>query len=416
MITDRELDDRLTAAAGIRDAELPALPDDFLRFVTEADESASVVAARQLAAESRTAPRRRRPSRKTFVRAGAGVLVVAAAWTTAVVVDLRPERPPVVAAPDAQLPAEPTPLPLDPPGGLTLVAAEAITFPYSLDPAPEGLTPVLSRGGGLEMFGAVEPLVYSARYSSADDPGFTFTISERDPRVPPPGAQLSPPYTDDEVEDRGTTAVAGRPADFTRATLSEPSCTYAPAPPTQQQEPEQVCGSAYAELYWQRADGLWVGLVGWGDRYGSETALVSVGQSIVDRPQPVQLQFGLAPEGWAVSSYESLGNLALVDEADPTNPSARVAVSLLEQWRGYDSPDVVLRGMADGNPVEELTVKGRSARLVSVPDHFADLGSGTRMWYLAGEFRDGTGFLLQAPDTLSREDVLAMAEGMSYTA
>ncbi|TFV51721.1 hypothetical protein [Blastococcus sp. TF02A-35] len=413
MSIDRELDDRLAAASGVRDADLPALPADFLRLVTGPDEPASVVAARQLAAEARTAPRRRRPSRRTLVRAGAGVLVLAAAWATAVVVDgPAPVRQPV--ATPAPATVEPAPLPLDPPGGLTLVGAEAITFPYSLDPAPDGLTPILVRAGGLEMFGAVDPLTYSARYSSEDDPGFTFTVSERDPRVPPPGSYIAPPYTDDEVQDRGTTTVGGRPADFARATLSEPSCTYALASPAQEDEPEELCSDTYAELYWQRADGLWVGVWGWGDRYGSEAALVSVGESIVDRPQPVQLQFGLAPQGWVVSSYESLGNLALIDEADPTNPSERVAVSLLERWRGYDSPDVVLQGMADGNPVEEVTVKGGPARLVSVPDHFADLGTGKRMWYLAAEFPDGTGFLFQAPDTLTRDDVLAMAEGMSY--
>jgi hypothetical protein len=140
-----------------------------------------------------------------------------------------------------------------------------------------------------------------------------------------------------------------------------------------------------------------------------------VAESIVDRPQPVRLQFRLAPAGWVVSGYESQGNLTLVDESSPTSLSDRIGVSLLERWRGYTSPDVVLQGMSEGNPVDEVTVNGEPARLVSVPDHFADAGSGRRMWYLAAQFADGPQFLLQAPDTLTREDVLAMAEGLTWS-
>jgi hypothetical protein len=420
MTTDRELDARLAEAAGVQDAELPALPDEFLATLRgDAGEPASVVAARQLVADARdgrAAPRRRRPSRKVLVRAGAGVLVVAAAWTIAVVVDSGAgERPPV--ATPAPGPIEPTDLPLDPPGGLTLVAADAVTFPYSLDPAPEGLTPVLTRGGGLEMVsGWVDPVINSARYSSADDPGFSFSISSADPRIPPPGAQFAPPYTEEEVDDRGTVSVAGRSAEFVRATFEEPACGYAPAEPTQEAEPEQLCSTAYAELLWQRDDGQWVGIWGYGKRYGEVRALVEVGESIVERPQPVALQFRLAPEGWLVSSYESRAHLSLVSETDPTSLSERISVSLQERWRGYDSPDDLMHeANTDGNPVQQVTVNGLPARLVSVPDRFADRDSGRRMWNLAAQFADGGPvFLFQAPDSLSREDVLAMAEGMSY--
>ena len=415
MSTDRELDDRLAAVAGIRDADLPALPEEFLRFVTkEADEPASVIAAGQLAAEARTAPpRRRRPSRRTFVRAGAGVLVIAAAWTTAVVVDEPGQPRPPVATP-APATVEPTPLPLDPPGGLTLVAAEAITFPYSLDPAPEGLTPVLTGGGGLEVFGRIEPVTHSATYRSADDLGFGFTVSPGDPRVPQPGVLQEPPYSEAEIDERGTVTVAGRPADFVRATFGEPDCRAVPTTPGQEDEPEEICSDRYAELYWQRPDGKWLAVYGQGDRYGDETALVQVAESVVDRPQPVQLQFGLAPEGWRVSSYESLSNLALVRETDPTNLSERIGVSLQERWRGYDDPSDLMQGMAEDEPVEEVTVKGDPALLVSVPDHAAAPGSGKRTWNLAAQFPDGVQFLFQAPDTLTREDVLAMAEGLTY--
>jgi len=93
-----------------------------------------------------------------------------------------------------------------------------------------------------------------------------------------------------------------------------------------------------------------------------------------------------------------------------------VGVSLQERWRGYETPADVVQGMTDGNPVEEVTVHGRPAALVSVPDPFADRGSGRRMWYLGAQFPDdGPLFLFQAPDSLTREDVLAMADGMTWT-
>jgi hypothetical protein len=416
VISDRELDARLSAAAGIRDVDLPALPESFLRELRAgADEPASVVAARQLADEARTRrPLRRR--RRVLVRAGAGVLALAAAWTTAVLVVDGPgtDRTPDAAPSTAPSAPPADDVPLDPSGGLTLVAAEAVSFPYSLDPAPEDLTPYLVRTGGLESFGHVDPVAYRADYRSADDPGFSFTVSPGDPRIPPPGAYEAPPYEPEEVLDSGTVEIDGVSAEFVAARFATPDCRYAPSTPTQDDEPGQLCADSYAELYWQRADGLWIGVQGEGDRYGQVPALVRVAESIVDVPQPVQLQFRLAPEGWAVSSYESLANLSLVSEAAPTSLTDRISVSLLERWRGYDDPDDVLQGMTDGNPVEEVTVDGEPARLVSVPDHFADPAAGRRMWNLAARFTDGPLFLLQAPDTLTREDVLAMAEGLTW--
>ena len=422
MTADRELDVRLSAAAGVRDADLPALPDGFLATLrTTTDEPASVLAARQLVDDARVrraVPGRRRPSRTVLVRVGAGVLALAAAWTTAVVVDTSAgDRPPVAtpSVPPGTEPLPPADVPLDPPGGLALVAAEAVTFPYSLDPSPAGLTPVLVRSGGLEFSGTVEPVTYSARYRSADDPGFAFSISAGDPRVPPPGVITSPPYTDEEVDERGSVSVAGRPADFVRATFEEPDCRDMSATPTQEDQPAELCSDAYAELFWQRADGRWVGLWGQGDRYGRVPALVAVAESIVDRPQPVALQFGLAPEGWVVSGYESPAALTLVSASDPTSLSERVGLSLQERWRGYETPGDVVRGMGDG-PVEEVAVNGLPAALVSVSDPFAQPGTGGRMWYLGARLADdGPLFLFQAPDSLTREDVLAMAEQVTYT-
>jgi hypothetical protein len=439
MTTEHDLDARLQAARGLREEDLPALSAAFLDYLhastdthrpdadsvrahppVPAETPASVLAARQLVADAHqrrggAALRgRRRPSRKAILRVGAGVLVLAAAWTTAVVITAPGgERPPTASPEPTPSQAQPRTVgPVDPPGGLTLVAAEAITFPYALDPAPKRLTPEFVQSGGLSVppFGS-EPVRWGARYRSADDPGFTFSISTADPRDAPAGQRPQDMHADDHLVESGTVPVGDAEADFVRWDLESPDCDYVPSTPTQTAEPDRVCSDTLTELFWQRADGQCVYLWGGGDTYSQVAELAAVGASMVDRPQPVPLQVGLSPAGWSVSSYESTSNLALISDTDPSI-SNRISVSVQERWRGYASPHDLMKGMAEGNPVEQVTVKGRLAELASVPDHFAE---NRRMWNLAAQLPDGAIFLLQAPDTLSREDVLAIAEQVTYT-
>jgi hypothetical protein len=378
-----------------------------------------VIAARQLVSDAHdrrsvTRPRRRLPSRAVAVRLGAAVLAVAAAWTTAVVVTgSGTERTPTADPPTSQVPTPaPTDRPLDPPGGLSLVAAQAVTFPYSLDPEPKGLTPELMLAGGMEMFGVVDPVVWRADYHSVDDPGFSFTISSADPREAPGVQPPQDTHVNDHIVGTGTVPVSGTEADFVRGQYAHRSCRYASSISVDA-EPEEVCSDSFAELFWQRPDGQWVYLLGEGD-YSEVPALVSVAESLVDRPQPVSLQVRLAPEGWVVSSYEA-GGLSLVDARDTTSLSDRISISLLERWRGYTEPDDVVKGMAQSEPVEHVKVNGLPAALVSLPDHFADPSENRHTWNLGAQFADGPLFLFQAPDTLSREDVLAMAAQVTYT-
>jgi hypothetical protein len=295
------------------------------------------------------------------------------------------------------------------------VATQRFTFPYSVDPTPAGLTSSLALLGGPTPSG-IDPPGWRADYRSAHDPGFTFTVTATDPRIPEPGVSVAPMGT---ITKSGTTSVDGVPAAFDSGTHDPPSCRDAPSTPNQTKEPEQVCSTTFAELYWQRSDGRWVHLWGDGSTYGALPALTGVAASIVDRPQPVSLQVGLSPAGWSVSSYEDGSALTLVSDAAPSM-SNRISVSLQERWRRITTPADVLQGMTDGNPVEEVTVKGLPAELVSVPEH--GIGPGNpggetprRTWNLAAQFPGGPVFLLQAPDSLSREDVLAMAEQVTYT-
>ena len=450
MTTEHDLDARVQAARGLREDDLPALSEAFLDYLhTSADadlsatenitgsapaggvagpapteDPASVLAARQLVADARqrrldtATVRGRRTRRRLMLRAGGALLAVAAAGITAIVVTAPDTDRSSTASPGPTSGQTQPAGPVDPPGGLALVAAETITFPYSLDPTPPGLTPVLSKSGGLAPSGGVvDPDVWTATYQSASDAGFTFAISSQSLHDTGDGTSVEERYPGDVRETRSVT-VNGVQAEFVHGTYARPECNYGPSSPAQTEEPKELCSNSFAELSWQRPDGQWAYVWSKGDTYSNVAALVSVAKSIVDRPQPVRLQVGLSPQGWAVSSYEN-GALTLISDTDPSIVN-RIGISLQERWRGYNRPADVLKGMTAGNPVQDVTVQGRPAKLVSVPDPFTGPGNPgreqpRRKWYLAAQLPDGALYLLEAPDTLSQDDVLAIADQVTYS-
>ena len=378
MISDRELDAHLAGAAGIHDEDLPALPDAFLaQLRMTAEEPASVVAARQLvsdARDDRTARRpRRRPGRRAAVRVAAAVVAVAAAWTTAVLVAPHDDSAPPVAGtptPGTDTPGSPTPSPTA--GGLTLVAAETVTFPFSLDPAPAGLTPEFSRRGGTAYYGN-GPLEFVADWSS-DEGRVLVDLFPADPRtLPDTGwSELGDPA--------GTVTVDGVPAEVRK-------------------------DDGLETLHWERPDGRWVWVLGEGS-YADTSAVVAVAESIVDRPQPVGLQFGLAPAGWSVGGYEASRSLDLVSDDDPTQSPLRVS---LFGGPGYDvTVDAPFEGRSLTGPVEPVTVQGLPARIALTTPEDGDA------WLVTGQLAGGPMFLMLAPPALTREQVLAIAEQITY--
>lgn len=413
MITERELDARLAAAAGFDEA-LPPLPEDFLQALREGSHSdpvetptaagpepASVVAARQLVADARaartTAPlRRRRPGRKALLRAGVAVVSIAAAGATAVLIAPSGGPP----TPDGEIAA--------PTSGITLVAAEQATFPLSLDPSPEGMTPTLSRSGGPTPAG-VRPVVFTAEYRAPDGAGFTVWTSTRDPREEWQYEFQKPQddYDPDDVTENRTVSVGGTEADLVRGRYDQPLCRYATSTPTQTEEPATVCTSSFADIIWERRDGQWVWIRG-EDEYAKTSAVVAAAESLVDRPVPVDLQIRLAPAGWSVTSYADDEYIAVVSDEDPTQ---RVTVALQQAWRGY-TPDNMLDYVEGLGPVTNVTVDGRPAQLGKVQDSWSEAHE---QWWFAGQFADGTLFFLNAPQEFTQDDVLAMAEQVTYT-
>ena len=163
-----------------------------------------------------------------------------------------------------------------------------------------------------------------------------------------------------------------------------------------------MCTSSFADLFWQRPDGQWVWLRG-EDAYAGTAAVVAVAESIVDRPQPVDLQLGLAPAGWSVSGYED-GHITFVNDADTHQ---RLAVSLMERWR-RETVDNAFEGMYSG-PEHRVTVNGRPAKMVLVAQGEFD------GWFLAGELDGGALFTVQTPETFTKEQVLEIAGQVTYT-
>ena len=431
--SDRELDARLAAAAGFRDEDLPALPDVLLREIQAgsttgddagptASEPASVLAARQLVADAHRARLHpvRRSSGRRLLRRGVPLLATVAVGVVALVLATSgrgPSGPGGTAAPTATptatTPAAPTGPPADlgplaaPPGGLALAATGEVSFPYSLDPEPAGLTRVLSMFGGLTLFGYTEPVVWAATYQAADDPGFSYRVSLGDPRILPPGAQedIGAQTTESQV------AVGGVQGDLLSGDYDSPLCGYAPSTPEQSRTPDELCAESFAQLTWQRSDGMWVQVYG-EDDWATAEAVVSVGESIVDRPQPVPLQVRLAPAGWSVSSYEDNTSLTLISDTAPSFEN-RIGASVLERWRGSTEPD--LRGYSQGNPIERVVVAGRPAELVSVPDGSSTDPDGPRMWILEAELPGGLVLFFQAPGVLTHDQVLQIAAQVTYT-
>ncbi|SFU07773.1 hypothetical protein SAMN05660657_05437 [Geodermatophilus amargosae] len=317
------------------------------------------------------------PGRRLPLRLGAAVVAVAAAWTAVVVApgDAAPGRP----APSATAPAAPAA-----PGGIDLVAAEAVTFPVSLDPVPEGLTPLYSRRGGIAQYGSTPP----------------FHVADYEPTSLVSGA---PDAAGAGATDPGRVLLGLFPED---PRSSEEYGFWAEGDPTGTATVDGIEAGVWREegvvsLLWERPDGQWVWLAGEGARARTES-LVAVAESIVDRPQPVGLQFGLAPAGWSVGGYEESRSLDLVSDTDPA-----LLLRLSAVGPQYDGTiDELLDGLPMAAPVETVTVQGRPGRLALLE---GDAGT-SPFWTMLGQLPDGRYLRLLAPQELTREQVLQIGE------
>jgi hypothetical protein len=306
--------------------------------------------------------RNRLPSRRVGVRIGAGITVAAVAWGAAV----------VIAAPDQGMPAS----------SVTLVDFEMPTFPLSLDPAPEGLRPAFDGDG--------EGSYIADYHDPAGENGFVIHVSEDEPEDPDAAA---PDYQLGSVDE---VSVDGRTADLVQ--YSRTWCT---------DDAMEDCGRrSFARVSWERADDTWVQILGDG-RYRSPDRLLAVAESLVDRPQPATLSVGLAPAGWSVQFFKMGRVLTLVNDAYEQQ-TLTVHLPLPEDV----VPPEELVGQLAGpvGPLIPVTVQGRPAHMVLLDAGYLD----QRIWFLQAQFADGTVYQLQVPEAFTQEQVVQMAEQVTY--
>jgi hypothetical protein len=312
------------------------------------------------AAGAHRAGRLRLPSRKFQLRAGIGLLTAAAAWTAAV----------VIAAPEPVGP---------PPGSVTLVAFEPPTFPFAFDPAPAGLTPSYSADPGN---------VLHAGYRGSGDDALLITVTPEKPE------QYDVRSTEDvDVDGRdaevvtGTATVCGGPG---------PECVDVESPYT------------HLVLEWQ--DHQWLQLSGDG-RYADARALLEAAATLVARPQAVPLQLSVAPAGWSVLAYKDDRILTLVDD-DYEQQTLSVHIPLPEDVPPADELRENLMGPV--GPVIPVTVNERPAQMVMTETDYRIGDEWYQQWYLQAQFEDGTTFVLRAPESFTQEQVLQLAETVTF--
>jgi hypothetical protein len=371
MTTEHDLDTRLLAARGVRDAELPALPAAFLDFVHTSDVRqqdavpASVLAAEQLVQDARdrraaVGRRTRRPGRRSVLGVGIAVLTAAAAWTTAVLV-----TGPETAAPQSEAP----PSQASPVDELGLVAFELPAYPLTLPTAPEGASgPV---------FGGAGDGTATMSYADPENRGDSMNISVG--TEPVPGPLIGP--GEGVVEEQVT--IGGRPGRLTVLTF-------------------EGDGGATAYLDWERLPGQWV-IINAQGRYADREVLTTIAEELIDGPQAMAVQLHLAPAGYSLDFFKDDGRVvSLRNDADPTQ-------GLIVRLQFPD--EVQPADRLPGTVMETRTVQGRPADLIRT-----DMGSGGREgWYLQARLPDGTTFVVEAPGTLTQEQVLQIADQVTYT-
>lgn len=305
--------------------------------------------------------RRSRPSRKAAIRFGAGVTVAAAAWTAAV----------VIAAPDpAGTPAT----------SVHLVAFEPPTFPLSLDPVPPGWDVSFSADPG--------GTLHAAYGDPASDAGLYVRVSPEEPE------QYDVTSTTDVTVD-------GRAAELVRGV--DTTCGGTGRECVDQRTP-------YLHLVWERKEGQWVQLQG---RGGHDDAgrLLRTAEHLVDRPQRVPLQISVAPQGWSVQGYKDDRILTLANDG-----YGQQSLSVHVPLPGEVIPAARVRESVARpiGPQLDVTVDGRPAQLVRVEGDLLVDGHFLDGWYLQAQFADGTTFVVQAPGAFTEEQLLRVAESVTY--
>lgn len=296
---------------------------------------------------------RRRPARRTVLRVGAAVLAAAAAVTTAVLVGENGAGP---QPGDGAVP-------------VTLVGFDLPAFPLTLPTPPPGAADPVFGGAG----NGSGSMLYRSIASEEDVVSISVGA-----QAPPPGGSLSfPGSTSEQITLDGGPAL-----------LITPSAT---------------ADDAMAGLDWERRPGQWLRLYGQG-RYAQGDLLTGIATALVDVPQSAPVQLHLAPAGYRLDFFKDGGRIVRLTDDTGTDSYRGLTVRLLAD--GEEPP-----GDA-GEQAQGVTVQGQPAELART-----DLGDGGRGgWLLRASLPDGTAFAVEAPGDLTGDQVVQIADQVSYSA
>ena len=156
-------------------------------------------------------------------------------------------------------------------------------------------------------------------------------------------------------------------------------------------------GTPSVSVVWQDADGAWTRVTGEGT-YADATRVESFAESLRAQPQPVDLSLRVAPQGWSVDAYKDDRVLTMSPDGGPTGVDLTVSV--------VDAPS---RDFGSDYGAQDLTtarVHGRDAQI----------GKTAEGWIILAETPNGRWYSVSAPKTFTREQVIKVANGVSYTA
>jgi hypothetical protein len=150
-------------------------------------------------------------------------------------------------------------------------------------------------------------------------------------------------------------------------------------------------------VVWQEADGSVVGVIGHG-RFNDARLVERVADSVIDRPQSVDLFLTIAPSGWEVANYQSDNHVIYADPEHPGSTRDQIGLSV-RSGVGKDLDDYY--GLRD---VHDIEVDGRHGVLARGKD----------TWILEATSPDGQAFALNAPARLTENQMIAVAEGVRH--
>lgn len=157
-------------------------------------------------------------------------------------------------------------------------------------------------------------------------------------------------------------------------------------------------GANAVVVVWEDDANDWTAVTGSG-QYADGDRMVAFAEAMRNQPQRVDLSLSVAPVGWSVAAYKEDRILTLSESGEPEENDLTVA--LTDRVRTNLS--------AYGAEESALIVNGRPALL----GQQASDGGGFR-WILEANTASGQSFALQAPDDLTRDQVIAVAEGVTY--